>query len=155
MATVRERQAYVYVSSCLQGDYDISIVTIKSRRQRKLLTNILDKWMEHGYISDYRISNGRSVTDAFGTHGHKVKLMVEFFTGYDKPEREHREIRYEPKLPMLPERDDDRLLDHRYQGEKIPYQYSMIERMMADKKAEQEYRAQGNGRRLFYRCSRS
>lgn len=142
MGTVKDRQEFVFVSECLQGQFDISTVTKKARWQRRLLTKILDRWLDSGFISDYRMSVGRSVTDAFGTYGTGVRLMVDFFSGYKEIPItrycRHKLMGMYDNLPDLPEYDN-RPLNHDYQGEKHPFQYTAIQRQIEDAREREQY----------------
>jgi hypothetical protein len=87
------------------------------------------------------MTKGRTVTDGFGTYGTDVRLMVDFFTGFKIPERDTRDRVQEPELLSLPELDH-RPLDHSYQGEKVPFAYTHIQRQIEDERDRQKYRAQ-------------
>jgi hypothetical protein len=98
--------------------------------------------MDVGIVTDYRISKGKPVTDGHGTHGTGVRIMVDFFSGMKSILT--RTPEYKPTdhvvLPQLPKYVDHNI-DHEYQGSKIPFSYTMVERAMHDKREQDRYRA--------------
>jgi hypothetical protein len=103
-----------------------------------------DEEAQAGYWAKDKSKRGLGISKQY-LHTEGTFIEVDFFVGYEYPEREltYRTDLVE-KLPSLPDYDG-RTLDHNYQGEKTPFAYTMIQRKIEDDREAELYRAQLTG----------